>query len=383
MSKDYKTGFSVPLYRGPFQNNGASPWFARVGFGTSAQSLKICFDTGSDFNWVTSSLCVSDTCHHYGGEQFNFQASNTFRWLSQEPQSVSFGPWGTMEVEAGQDIVRLQPLSPASEIDLISDLYLAQSYSSRHFAELDWDGGIGLPSVVPHSAEVGDSTEQAASFHFFESLIQQGKVNPDSPFVGFLTDIPERQGRLEFGLLNQAYRDSREYLFLPWQEYQANYLWTTPLLSLSMGGKHLLEAKDGFFFALDSGSSQFKGDENLMNSLLLLAMDKETLSIQIGETDKGEAGEITVDSTLYDVLIEEGQYKGQVISQFDPMEGADDIALVGSIIMDHLYTLYQYKAELVDKVWQLKPLGVWVFNKPDGPKIITSRQSKRASLFDA
>ncbi len=380
MFKDKKIGFSVPLFRGPFQNNGASPWFARVGLGTPAQPLKMCFDTGSDFNWVTSSLCGSDTCHHYGGEQFNLNASRTFEWLSQQSQAVSFGPWGTMEAETGQDVVRLQALSSGAEIDLMTDLYLAQSYDGRHFAELDWDGGIGLPSLSTSSTK--PSTEQVASFHFFEDLIQQGKVDPHSPFVGFLTDTSEQLGRLEFGLLNQAYRDSREYLFLPWQEYQANYLWTTPLLSLSMGGKHLLDANDGFFFALDSGSSQFKGDENLMNSLLSLAMNKATLSIQIGTTDTGMPGEITVDATLYDVLIEAGQDKGQVISQFEPMEGADDIALVGSIIMDHLYTLYQYKAEWVDQVWTLKPLGMWIFNKPDGPKIITSRQRNRASLFD-
>jgi len=77
--------------------------------------------------------------------------------------------------------------------------------------------------------------------------------------------------------------------------------------------------------------------------------------------------------------IEAGQNKGQVVSQFKGLEGADGMLLVGSVLMDHLYTVYEYK---VDDNQNLSPVGVWIFNKPDGPKIIANKQSVPAELFN-
>ncbi|BFM51430.1 pepsin-like aspartic protease [Marinomonas sp. THO17] len=382
MQKDILDGFCLTLERGPFQNNGASPWYVKLGIGSPAQELKMCFDSGSDFNWVTSSLCSKNGCQHYAGGRFDIALSTSFQWISQQTTSVSFGPWGSMDVQSGQDVLSLIPKAESTEIKVISDLYLAQSYDSEHFAELDWDGGIGLPSVSDPTADQDTSLEKTPSFHFMQDLIRQQQVDPATPFVGFQTNSQNTQAMVHFGGVDMAYKNSREYLFLPWKEYQANYLWTTALPSLQMGGKDLVVPDDGFFFALDSGSSQFKGDENLMSILLMLAEQKTSLTMQVGSTDTGAPGEIQVTADLYDVLIEAGKDKGKVLSQFDPMDHADDIVLVGSVLMDHLYTLYQYETVKVQDEWQLKPLGVWIFNKPNGAKIITSVQSKTASIFE-
>lgn len=382
MQKDTLKDFCLALERGPFQNNGASPWYTRLGVGTPAQQLKICFDSGSDFNWVTSSLCSENGCQHYAGGRFDIALSTSFTWISQQTTPVSFGPWGSMDVQSGQDVLSLMPITDADEIKVVSDLYLAQSYDSEHFDELDWDGGIGLPSVSESSPEQNKS-KKTPSFHFMQDLIRQQCVDPAMPFVGFQTNAQNTQGVIHFGGLDMAYKDSREYLFLPWKEYQANYLWTTALASLQMGGKDLVESNDGFFFALDSGSSQFKGDEDLMSTLLILAQQKTDLCIQVGSTDSGAPGELLITADIYDVLIEAGKDKGKVLSQFDPMDHAEDIVLVGSVIMDHLYTLYQYETVKEQGEWQLKPVGMWIFNKPTGPKIITSMQSKVASIFES
>lgn len=86
------SGFTLPLQKGPFQNNGATPWYCEIGIGSPEQKLKMCFDTGSNFNWVTSSLCAEDGCKHYANARFNPTLSSTFEWISQDAQPVRFGP---------------------------------------------------------------------------------------------------------------------------------------------------------------------------------------------------------------------------------------------------------------------------------------------------
>lgn len=52
--------------------------------------------------------------------------------------------------------------------------------------------------------------------------------------------------------------------------------------------------------------------------------------------------------------------------------------LVGSVLMDHLYTVYEYE---VISPSEIHPKGVWIFNKPNGPKIIKTKQTSTATLF--
>lgn len=397
---DNATGLSISLDRGPFQNNGASPWYAYVGVGTSAQALKFSFDTGSNFMWVTSSLCKADTCHHYGDQQFVYQLSSSFSWVDQQTIAVDFGPWGSMAVKTGKDILTLTP-DALGQIDsgpifLTSDLYLAQAYEGVQFYELDWDGGIGIPSTTevsdaPFAAFsyrgiVTQQTSEPTSFHFFQSLVEQGVVSAKCPYVAFLTDMDEGHGQVEFGQLNQDYRNSREYVFLPWDKYSVPYLWTSKITSLALGETQIIAPESTtnppYFLALDSGSSQFKGDFDVMTRLYNLASHtKDNLIIEIGQTDLGEVGKLVVTSEMYDVLIEAGQQKGKVVTQFQPMEGADYIALVGSVLMDYLYTVYEFNVVEAAGNVSLLPVGMWVFNKSTGPKVITTTQSKPARIF--
>jgi hypothetical protein len=400
---DNATGLSISLDRGPYQNNGASPWYAYVGVGTAAQTLKFSFDTGSNFIWVTSSLCKVDTCHHYGDQQFIYQLSSSFSWVDQQTMSVDFGPWGSMAVKTGQDRLTLTPDAlgqiDTGPISLSSDLYLAQAYEGVQFRELDWDGGIGIPSTTELS-EVsfaafsyrGIATQQTSeptSFHFFQSLVEQGVVSAKCPYVAFLTNLDEGNGQVEFGHLNQDYRNSREYLFLPWQPYSipsVAYIWTSPLTSFSVGDKKLIGEPNAeestYFFSLDSGSSQFKGDPSVMNeAFLLTSKNGQDVTIELGKTDQDENGKLVIPASIYDVYIEQGEDKGEVISQFAPLEGLDDLVLVGSVLMDYLYTVYEYEIITTESETSIKPIGMWIFNKLNGPKVIVTEQSQVARIF--
>ena len=393
-------GLSVSLDRGPYQNNGASPWYAFIGVGTPVQTLKFSFDTGSNFIWVTSSLCHPETCHHYGDQQFVYQISSSFSWVNQHTTDVSFGPWGNMDVKTGNDVFALTPESLGrmenGSVSLLSDLYLAESYQGAQFRELDWDGGIGIPSTndpsdfcslsQPYRGITPQRGSETASFHFFQSLIEQGIVSAKRPYVTFLTDIDSKSGHVEFGQLNQDYRDSREYLFLPWDIYSVPYLWTSKITSLSIGNTSVISSEaiktTPYYLALDSGSSQFKGDFDVMTTLYNMASQtKEDLVIEIGKTDLGDVGKLVITSSMYDVLIEEGQEKGAVVSQFQPMEGADYLALVGSVLMDHIYTVYEFNVINVEGETRILPVGMWIFNKVGGDKVIMSKQNDPACLF--
>lgn len=401
----YATGLTLLLEKGPFQNNGASPWYATLGLGSHGQKLKFSFDTGSNFVWVTSSLCAADSCQHYGNQRFNYQLSNTFSWVDQALQQVDFGPWGTMEVASGQDNFHLTSTGSGKleKVSVTSDIYLAQSYSGQQFEELDWDGGIGLPSLVnipdaPQSGHVYRGAihgqEGQPSFHFFQTLVEQGVVSPDQPYVTFLTE--QKVGKCEMGRLNYEYADSLEYLYLPWEAFSiasVSYIWTSPLTSFAIGDKVLISEEDSskqtYSFCLDSGSSQFKGDPKVMNEAFALATkNKQDVVIELSQTDQGEKGKLVVPASVYDVLIEAGDSEGQRVPQFAELTGLDTLVLVGSVVMDYLYTVYEYDITPTTVGYEIQPKGMWMFNKKSSlgenlPKIITTKQSQSARIFQS
>ncbi|MCE0494425.1 pepsin-like aspartic protease [Vibrio salinus] len=385
-------GLVVKMERGPFQDNGATPWYCVMGIGTPPQPLYICFDTGSNFNWVTSSLCGPDRCVHYAGHKFNIECSASFDWIDQSKQLVSFGPWGDMYAELGSDFLSL---SGAESLNLRANILMASEYNAIQFQELDWDGGIGLASSqqsAPFSALPGklpfrsydastvsaDVTESFDDeFHFFLKLMKNGMVSKDMPFISFIND--SEQGYVGFGVLDENYQDSLDYVFLPWECYQeaACYLWSTGNASVSVGGDVV---GSGLFFALDSGSSQFKGDSGTLGVLQKMTeSDNPEITINLKDTNGNDYAELKVTSDIYKCEIEAGQYKGEVKTQFEPLANADKMLLVGSVIMDHLYTVYEYSVRDEN---HLDPVGMWIFNKPDGPVIITNRQARPASIFN-
>jgi len=388
LSKD--TGLELLLQRGPFQNNGATPWYCELDIGSPGQKLKICFDTGSNFNWVTSSLCAEDSCKHYADSQFNLSASSTFKWINTEEHSVSFGPWGTMQVETGRDKLSFSDVTHGFE--LFSVLFLAKEYSGTQFEELDWDGGIGLPSSQnsltnalnsPHPFRLHyPISNNESTFHFFLQLIQKGLVSEKSPFISFITDSVDKNdfvGSIGFGKLDTSYASSLEYIYLPWSCYkeEASYLWSTSKATVNVDGQPI---GTDMFFSLDSGSSQFKGDEGVLSKLFDLTKDSDpVVSITLCDDFGDEYGKFEITSDVYKCRIEAGEEQGQIVSQFQGLSGADKMLLVGSVLMDHLYTVYEYEIVSDDDI---QPKGVWVFNKHDGPNIIKTKQASPASLFD-
>ncbi|WCN10916.1 pepsin-like aspartic protease [Marinomonas mediterranea] len=402
-------GFSLPLKKGPFQNNGASPWYVTLGLGTPYQKLKFSFDTGSNFIWVTSNLCADDSCKHYGKGRFFINKSASFVNIplrpsvsNPTPHIVGFGPWGSMEVNAGNDDFNLLSIEQDDKIEVNSDLYTAKNYSGQQFEELDWDGGIGLPALeelpeVQHNPYLTRyrssprcAESHAPSFHFFKTLVKEKKVAQDSPFVTFSTDPNTGEGEVRFGKLDDRYSDSKDYLFLPWDKYSTDslaYLWTTKMYSFSANGTNLLSSDEHntAFLCLDSGSSQFKGDVAAMFAAYqITTLQGGDVEIEVGQDSNGKPGKLVITPEIYNRKIEAGSLKGEVVSQFAPLEGLGPMALVGSVLMDHLYTVYEYSisGHVEDDSLTISPKGMWIFNQPTGVEIIQGKQDKPAPIFN-
>lgn len=348
-----------PMQRGPFQNNGASPWYCTLKLGTPAQSLKFSLDSGTNMSWVTSTLCSTDQCRHFAGGRFDIQASSTFAFTDCLRRPYSFGPWGTMQVESASDVLTLP-----NDAHLNSQLFLAAAYEGDQFKQLDWDGGLGLPCSSAY-------VEGRSSF-VLQTLMREGQLDPAYPFVAFDWDAQRRRGDCRMGAVDSS-KTQGPHLFLPWSVYSAlpgvEYIWSTELKSYSVGSEQL---RSNIKFALDSGSSQFKGDSALMRETLARISHSNQPDILLEFAD----GQMTLGSELYECLIEAGPQQGQVLPQFAPL-GLTDLVVVGSVVMDYCYTVYEYQVvKCSHEVYSLAPVGIWLFNRPDGPQIITRSSSK-------
>ncbi|WP_300729481.1 pepsin-like aspartyl protease [Pseudomonas sp.] len=358
-SPSLENGLVFHMYRGPLQNNGATAWYSPLQLGTPGQPLKLALDTGTNITWATSTLCQPDQCQHYSAKRFNYQRSRTFAFTDCLQRPYSFGPWGTMQVEAGSDVLTLP-----NKNTMAMNVFLAARYSGEQFRQLDWDGGIGLPSSSAYA-------EERNSFLFLE-LLRNHVIDPVQPYVCFDWDPATHRGTCRMGALDMS-KLKGPHLFLPWSAYTTvpgvEYIWSSGLSHYSVGGETL--ATD-IGFALDSGSSQFKGDDTLMRKTLQRIALGGNPDVVLGFED----GEITLGADLYNVLIEEGPQKGQTIPQFAPL-GLTDLVLVGSLVMEQCYTVYEYRVvQCKGQGYSLAPVGIWLFNRPDGPQIIT-RPSKK------
>ncbi len=366
------TGLVYPLKRGPYQNNGATPWFSPLPLGTPGQSLKFGLDTGSNFIWVTSSLCAEsgNACPHYGGLEFNYGQSSSFTWVDRTDKNVDFGPWGTMVVETGRDLIG----TPNGRVTNTT-LYLSKDYSGSQFAQLDWDGGIGFPS--------GSQYAQPGVSFYMQDLFNAGIIDPEYPYISFVTDYAAGVGSCRLGGVDSEAFDPSAGIFMPWSPYTGlpgvEYLWTTNLSQYVVGSQTVAT---NAVFSLDSGSSRFKGDDTFMNttlSIIAAAPQKPDVTLHLGRSVSGGIGQITLPPSVYEVTIEAGPDAGQTLPQFHPL-GIPNMVLVGSVLMDLFYTIFEYDVQASSMGYTLKPVGMWLFNKTGDGDFIRSRSEKPAPV---
>lgn len=360
-----RPGHRLPAFRGPFQDNGASPWYSpvRVGKAPAAPLLKLNVDTGARFNWLTSTACGTHACTMPGRQRFDPAASASFVAGGGEPLRIDFGHWGDMQATRGSDLIGLGPLPPQR-----TGFYCTTHYDGRQFCELNWDGGLGVPSGLspdPHST------------HIVETLLNAGLLAPERAMVSFLMDAPNGIGTVEFGGYDARVVDEDSAIELPFVPYAPglDYIWTTPLRSWRVGP---VEVARDRLFCHDTGSSHFKGDP----ALLMAAMHQlelqrgragryPLLELEIGQhRADGRPARLVLGADQYVTEIEAGHGRGRITANLNPLAGYDGLLLVGSVLLDHVCTVYRFEVSGEPGRYRVAPGTTLMFNKRGGPQVI-------------
>lgn len=353
--------FSIFMLRGPYQFNGASPWYAPLNLGTPGQSLKFALDSGSNTNWVTSSQCTTPACQQH--TPFRIYDSSTFQFLDTAIDTMNFGPWGDMQVNLGEDLLSL----PNTQLSIPTSIMLSVKYEGEKFVELDWDGGIGFP------AQMHDTTTS----WLLQQLVQQGSIDADQVYASFYMDTDNNEGIVTLGGYDLDLVDPDSRLSFPFSVYDLlPYLWTTVLNSWTVGGQEVIAPGQGFHFAFDTGSSDFKGDTSatdqaidLINAYYQTYGQYPEMELSMGTDQYGNPGKLMLGPDQYRVMIQAGNGAGQMQTAIDTLN-IPELLLVGSIMLEHLYTVFWYERTGTPGNYQLQPTETWLFNKTNGPKII-------------
>ncbi len=330
------------LTRGDLSDNGATPWTASLGLGTPPQPLRFMLDTGTTNTWITDACCASEACQCHAA--FDPQKSHTFRPDCRAPESVSFGPWGSMGVVLGNDVCHLEHRDGGQRrlrpLDEAMSLYLAVSYSGPQFAELDCDGGLAIPSIP---------CEQPSAL--LPQLKRQGLI--DYAIASFWGDAERGEGACLMGAVDSARFDPASLNVMPLRPLggSLDYLWSVPLDGIACAGQTI---GAGISFVLDTGSSRFKGGPNT------------TAALCNAVTDNGARPSVVSDAAALadypDMLITLGGVAYPLTPQdyfmqlpdgrwelgIHHLEGLpDDLLVVGSVFLDTVYSIFYYETGVV------------------------------------
>jgi hypothetical protein len=358
------TSVKIPYFRGKYQINGASPWYGLITIGSNNQIMKVGLDCGNNSFWVTSIQCTTPACTQPGRQSFNFNSSTTFRWINKSIDTMSYGPWGNMTANLGQDVVNAagsQTFGPMKTL-------LAVNYGGPSFAELDWDGGIGFPSQSPDSRITW----------LLQQLVNNGSVNPQNVCVSFYMNPVTKAGVVTIGSYDPVFVDPNSKLRFPFRPYTLfngalNYLWSTELTGWFINGNRM--SMDSIF-VFDTGASDFKGD-TIATDAAITAINNyyhtygtyPVMQLVMGLDKFGAPGVLKLTTEEYLQKVEKGPRMGQTVIAIDTLE-VPGLILAGSVVLEDLYTVFWYTATGNPGNYVLTPKEVWLFNKKDGPVII-------------
>ncbi|TAF75258.1 MAG: hypothetical protein EAZ53_06465 [Bacteroidetes bacterium] len=336
------------LQKGILTENGATPWFASVGIGTPSQFLKLMIDTGTDNTWVTSSQCTTQACLAH--DTFNAANSSTFNTLDPNPKIKSFGPWGNMTVIEGQDYFSLTQIQSSQKKEGIitseaMNFENAINYDGPQFLELDCDGGIAIPSPF---WEATPNTES-----LMLQLLKDGKI--DYAIASFWYNSSNGVGECLFGAVDYSKFDYQTLRFFTLQEITVTglgYLWALKLNAFMVNNVAVQAGITSF--VLDTGSSIFKANQQMIDALLNAVTLNGQLPISISDPNlMANYPTITLNLCNNYYNLTPQQYFIQLsttswtigIQTLDGMP--QGMLLVGSVFLETVYSIFDYENSII------------------------------------
>ncbi len=370
---EIKNYLTLHLNSGKMANYGATPWYTTDVL-LGANKMKFALDSGSNFTWATSALCMTEACDAQLKVSSNQEG---FSWLDPSIVSHSFGPWGTMQTRTATVNFKIPGAGGhTGEIDQKLTFYAAVDYTGKKFQDLTWGGGISFPSESSAVAGEGDNR----SAFLVQKLLQVGDIT--QPSFAVYTDRKRHYGEFYIGGEDKSkYNEASEVILKPNRTGSIGFIWGTSLHKASLG-KQALPLLNNARFYLDSGSSRFKGDSNFIVPILEFLYQQTyndhgrqapvfekvfddqgnwtglayvkgmkpynelpDFNLTIGQSCKGIEGKaamVSLSPKQYSYKVKEGAQKGRWVVAFSVLDGVGGL-LVGSTFMDLLFTKFEYK----------------------------------------
>jgi hypothetical protein len=338
-------GYVFPLAKGPLMDNGATPWYATLYLGNPRQKMTVMMDTGTTNFWVTSFLCNTQAC---STKKYKYDpvVSTTYKTVAGATwQNNDLGAWGEFESLAGKDYVIFNDAGNGDThlwMKFLSAILL-DAPGSTNWHDLDMCGGVGFPVIF----DAPDDPNKPESM--LPVMLNQGLIT--SKVVSFSTNGDT--GKCGVGVADPRGYDLKTRNELPLTSVAENLnLWTVELEQIFRNSAPLLEKPVNF--ALDTGSSRFKGSPTLIEYLIdqiTKKPDGQRLPTTFSEPALLEEFPVlTFEINGQDYVLQPEDYIWKIEKiglyslQFHPLElGDDNTILVGSVFLDHVYSVFEYE----------------------------------------
>lgn len=385
-SPSYANTLKIQLQRGAVADYGATPWYTQdLQMGVSLMNFTL--DTGTTLFWATTTECQDVACQAH--PRVDTKQSDYHPLTAKGyPKTVSFGPWGSMQVKLAKIGLHYdQSISPLFDVQFAA----SYQYSGSKFQYLSWGGGIGLPSETKLVDPVQTS--------FMRSLVKQSIIQ--KPIFSVFTDEKIGAGTMYIGEEAPQRIASSVVTLAPKKSKDPDsvYLWGTELQTASLGGTAFPKLQDTILF-LDTGSSRFKaGSESIAPILaeflkytyqgkpifteikdgnkrvgLQYANGKSPMDykgilpnfmLKFGQMCKNQPNYALVaglSPEQYSYEVDTGDRAGTWVLAFHILEGIEGL-LVGSTLLDNMVTTFEHTKGTGD---DLSQGNMYVYQKSTG-----------------
>jgi saccharopepsin len=380
-NKAEKSTLSVPLLKGIAKDNGATPWYAVWTIGESdapdkmGQQLKMMMDTGTSNFWVASTQCKSAGCATH--DRYDLNASTTWKPGAAYPAvfDQQLGPWGKFRFNYGIDSWSLDARTSLADIHFQMAVELIDGETNgtynRNWDDLVCDGGMGFPLYA---------NPELSSSLLLDELVRQGLA--ERKILAFRTDPALKRGTLLIGGWDPSLVDTEHFNRIRVNDVgRADNGWIVDLDGVKVGAEKIslpVTRGDAPNLQLDTGSSRFKGDPDYINMIVAaITLKGGSGTVVYDESKLDDYPDLTltlngVDYTLtarqyfqrfvaYDPVTNEGQVYWKLA--FQPLEGLEGILLVGSVLLDTLYSVYLYP-DADQNAEHMVYLGKYTYERP-------------------